>query len=87
MDLSRIYLAVNSIFSGDMIFSIGRKRTVFPRPKMCSSTAVCSQDCQRGHVHLQRWPQPRRPQVGGHHMSHVETSANSGGLRRPIAPR
>ena len=80
-------VSLNSIFSGDIIFSIGRKRTVFPRPKMCSSTAVCSQDCQRGQVHLQPRPQPQRPQVGGHHMSHVETSANSGGLGRPISPR
>ena len=50
---------------------------------MCSSTdrrAVCGQDCRRGQVHLQPWPQPRRPQKGGHHMSHVETSAHSGAL-------
>ena len=62
---------------------IFRKRSVFPGPKMCSSTdrrAVCGQDCRRGQVHLQPWPQPRRPQKGGHHMSHVETSAHSGAL-------
>ena len=50
---------------------------------MCSSAdrrAVCGQDCRRGQVHLQPWPQPRRPQKRGHHMSHVETSAHSGAL-------
>ena len=64
-------------------FSICRKRSVFPGPKMCSSAdrrAVCGQDCRRGQVHLQPWPQPRRPQKRGHHMSHVETSAHSGAL-------
>ena len=80
-------VSLNSIFSGNINFSIGRKRTVFSRPKMCSSAAVFSKNCQRGQVHLQPRPQPRRPQVGGHHMSHVETSANSGGLGRPVAPR